>query len=140
MTDRIKANKAVAFGLLTEVHTGNTVLEDIYTRGYVHHNDAFYPGPEPGLDKFKRTLHSRAGGITDLSVRIDHLVSEGDKVLAASRYPAPIAALSRSSPRRGGTSHSRVATSTVSRRGASPKVGDDGLPAVSAATRRSTAS
>jgi predicted ester cyclase len=82
MTDRIEANKAIALRFLTEFHTGNVALEEIYTPDYVHHNDAFYPGLEPGLENFKRALHARAGGITDLSVRIDHLVGEGDKVLA----------------------------------------------------------
>lgn len=82
MRDQIETNKAVARRFLTEFHTGKVALEDIYTPGYVHHNDAFYPGLEPGLDNFKRALRLRAGGVSDLAVRIDHLIGEGDKVMA----------------------------------------------------------
>lgn len=82
MANDIEANKAVALRFLTETHTGAVALEDLYTAGYIHHNEAFYPGLDPGLDNFKRALHARAGGISNLSVRIDHLVGEGDKVVA----------------------------------------------------------
>jgi steroid delta-isomerase-like uncharacterized protein len=82
MNDEVDANKAVARRFLTEFHTGALKLEDIYSPDYIHHNEAFYPGLAPGLDNFKRALLARAGGISELSVRIDHLVGEGDKVVA----------------------------------------------------------
>jgi len=82
MTDVVEANKAVALKFLTEFHTGAVTLEELYSPDYIHHNEAFYPGLAPGLDHFKRALHARAGGISDLSVRIDHLIGEGDKVVA----------------------------------------------------------
>ncbi|MEA3001808.1 MAG: hypothetical protein QOH81_596 [Sphingomonadales bacterium] len=82
MNDQVEANKAVALKFLTEFHTGAVPLEDLYSPDYVHHNEAFYPGLAPGLDNFKRALFAKAGGISDLSVRIDHLVGEGDKVVA----------------------------------------------------------
>lgn len=82
MSDDIEANKAVALQFLTKAHTGEVALEDIYAPDYVHHNEAFYPDLEPGLDNFKRALASGAGGISDLRVRVDHLVGEGDKVVA----------------------------------------------------------
>jgi steroid delta-isomerase-like uncharacterized protein len=78
MSEAIEVNKAVALKFLN----GGVPLEDIYAPGYVHHNEAFYPGLEPGLDNFKRALHAHAGGISDLSVSIDHLIAEGDKVVA----------------------------------------------------------
>jgi steroid delta-isomerase-like uncharacterized protein len=82
MNDQVEANKAVALRFLTQFHTGAVPLEDLYSPDYVHHNEAFYPGLAPGLDNFKRALFAKAGGISDLSVRIDHLVGEGDKVVA----------------------------------------------------------
>lgn len=82
MTNEVEANKAVALKFLTEFHTGAVALEELYAPSYTHHNPAFYPGLEPGLEHFKRALHVRAGGITGLSVRIDHLIGEGDKVVA----------------------------------------------------------
>ena len=82
MTDQINANKAVALRFLTETQSGKTSLKEIYSPDYVHHNEAFYPGLGPGLDNFKRALHAGAGGISDLWVRIDHLIGEGDKVVA----------------------------------------------------------
>jgi steroid delta-isomerase-like uncharacterized protein len=82
MSNEVEANKAVAIKFLTQFHTGAVPLEDIYTPDYEHHNEAFYPDLQPGLDNFKRALFARAGGITDLEVRIDHLIGEGDKVMA----------------------------------------------------------
>ncbi len=80
--DEIERNKAVALRFLTEFHHGKATLEELYTPDYVHHNDAFYPGLTPGLSGFKEALHARAGGISDLTVTIDHLIAEGDKVVA----------------------------------------------------------
>ena len=57
-------------------------MEDLYTPDYRHHNEAFYPGLEPGLENFKQALASRSGGVSDLQVRIDHLIAEDDKVVA----------------------------------------------------------
>lgn len=82
MMNEVEVNKAVARRFLTEFHTGTVALEELYSPDYVHHNEAFYPGLAPGLDNFKRALHARAGGIGNLSVRIDHLIAEGDKVVA----------------------------------------------------------
>ncbi len=82
MSDEVEANKAVALLFLTKAHTGEVALEDLYTPGYIHHNEAFYPGLEPGFDNFRRALASGSGGISGLDVRIDHLVAEGDKVVA----------------------------------------------------------
>lgn len=82
MQDELAANKAVALDFLTRFHTGEVALETLYTPGYVHHNEAFYPGLKPGLDNFKAALHARAGGISDLAVTIDHLIAESDKVVA----------------------------------------------------------
>ncbi|MDB5669621.1 MAG: putative cyclase [Alphaproteobacteria bacterium] len=78
MSDEVEANKAVALKFLN----GAVALEDIYSPDYVHHNEAFYPGLEPGLENFKRALHAGAGGISDHSVQLDHLIGEGDKVVA----------------------------------------------------------
>ncbi|MFN3725926.1 MAG: ester cyclase [Allosphingosinicella sp.] len=82
MSEQVEAHKAVALKFLTQAHKGEVALEDLYTPGYVHHNEAFYPGLEPGFDNFKRALASGAGGISDLQVRVDHLIGEGDKVVA----------------------------------------------------------
>lgn len=82
MSDKVEANKAVAMKFLTGFHNRSVALEDIYTDDYVHHNEAFYPDLEPGLENFKRALIARAGGISDLEVRVDHLVGEDDKVVA----------------------------------------------------------
>jgi steroid delta-isomerase-like uncharacterized protein len=82
MSDQVEANKAIAIKFLTEFHTGKVLLEQLYSPDYVHHNDAFYPGLEPGLENFKRALLASAGGISELEVRIDHLVGEADKVVA----------------------------------------------------------
>lgn len=82
MDDQRIANKAIAHDFLTRFHTGEVPLEALYTPGYIHHNDAFYPGLEPGLDNFKAALFKKAGGLSDLSVTIDHLIAEGDKVVA----------------------------------------------------------
>jgi steroid delta-isomerase-like uncharacterized protein len=82
MNDDVEANKAVALLFLTGAHTGEVALEDLYAPGYIHHNEAFYPGLEPGFDNFRRALASGSGGISELQVRIDHLIGEGDKVVA----------------------------------------------------------
>ena len=82
MIDDVKRNKAIALRFLTEFHTGGVTLEELYSSDYVHHNEAFYPGLEPGLDNFKRALHARAGGISNLSESIDQLIGEDDKVVA----------------------------------------------------------
>jgi steroid delta-isomerase-like uncharacterized protein len=82
MKDAVNRNKETARRFLTEFHIGNVTLDELYARDYVHHNDAFYPGLQPGLDNFKRALFAKAGGISDLEVRIDHLIAEGDKVVA----------------------------------------------------------
>lgn len=82
MRNQIEANKGVARRFLLELHTGTVTLEELYSPDYVHHNEAFYPGLQPGLENFKQALHARAGGISDLSVKIDHLIGEGDKVVA----------------------------------------------------------
>jgi steroid delta-isomerase-like uncharacterized protein len=78
MSDEVEANKAVALKFLN----GAVSLEEIYSPDYVHHNEAFYPGLEPGLENFKRALHAGAGGISDHSIELDHLIGEGDKVVA----------------------------------------------------------
>jgi len=80
--DEIARNKGVALRFLTELHHGLATFEELYTPDYVHHNDAFYPGLQPGLANFKQALQARAGGISDLSVEIEHLIGEGDKVVA----------------------------------------------------------
>jgi steroid delta-isomerase-like uncharacterized protein len=82
MDDQTEVNKAVALKFLTQSHTGEVLLDDIYVEHYVHHNETFYPGLEPGLQNFKRALANGAGGISDLQVRVDHLFAEGDKVVA----------------------------------------------------------
>lgn len=78
MTNEVETNKAIALRFLT----GEAPLEELYSPDYVHHNEAFYPGLTQGLENFKQALQASAGGISDLSVQIDHLIGEGDKVVA----------------------------------------------------------
>lgn len=80
--DEVERNKTVALRFLTEFHNGRATLEELYTPDYIHHNEAFYPGLQPGLAAFKEALHARAGGISDFAVEIEHLIAEGDKVVA----------------------------------------------------------
>lgn len=82
MNSVVSRNKETALRFLTEFHTGAVTLDELYSQDYIHHNEAFYPGLQPGLENFRRALHARAGGITELSVRVDHLVAEDDKVVA----------------------------------------------------------
>lgn len=78
----VEANKTIARKFLEHFTTGSLDFDALYHRDYVHHNDAFYPDLEPGLDGFKRGLTAHGGGLSDVRIRIDHLVGEGDKVVA----------------------------------------------------------
>lgn len=80
--NELDRNRAVAWRFLTAFHRGDVALEELYTPDYIHHNDAFYPGLQPGLPAFKEALHARAGGISDYAVEIEQLIAEGDKVVA----------------------------------------------------------
>jgi len=87
-SDSVEANKTAARRFLEQFETRSYDYDALYHSDYIHHNEAFYPGMEPGLAAFRAALKEHGGGFSDLRLRISHLVGEKDLVVARMEVSA----------------------------------------------------
>ena len=75
-------NKATCVRFFTEVHgRGNfAVLDEVVAAGVVSHSP--WPGQKPGAVGVKETLAHFRRALPDMNVAIQHLIADGDMVVA----------------------------------------------------------
>ena len=79
----VQANKEIARKFLDAL--GKNDFSDLYSPDYVHHNDAWYPGLEPGVANFRAAVERSGKALSNRTREITHLIAEGDMVVARFR-------------------------------------------------------
>ena len=80
--DVVEANRALVQRFIQDFWAGGdlTRVEEFLALGYIEHN--LLPGQEPGLEGYKRRYLTLRAALPDVSITIDDMLAEGDRVVA----------------------------------------------------------